>query len=66
MTHDPLCPVLSANRWDEYPWDCCCNILAKARSDERQKLHPAWWSQEYHAGYRQGYEDANGGKKAKA
>jgi len=33
MTHDPLCPVLSPQRWDHYPFSCCCELIAKVRED---------------------------------
>jgi len=33
MTHDPLCPVLSPQRWDRYPFSCCCDLIAKVRED---------------------------------
>jgi hypothetical protein len=33
MTHDPLCPVLSPQRWDHYPFSCCCDLIAKVRED---------------------------------
>jgi hypothetical protein len=33
MTHDPLCPVLSPQRWDRYPFGCCCGLIAKVRED---------------------------------
>jgi hypothetical protein len=37
MTHDPLCPVLSPQRWDHYPFSCCCEFIAKVREDTLAK-----------------------------
>jgi hypothetical protein len=37
MTHDPLCPVLSPQRWDHYPFSCCCELIAKVREDTLAK-----------------------------
>jgi hypothetical protein len=37
-THDPLCPIQSPQRWDRYPWSCCCDLITKVRQDERTKL----------------------------
>jgi hypothetical protein len=33
MSHDPLCPVLSPQRWDHYPFSCCCELIVKVRED---------------------------------
>ena len=38
MTHDPLCPLVSPQRWDRYPFGCCCYLIAQVRKEERQKL----------------------------
>jgi len=39
MTHDPLCPLVSPQRWERYPFGCCCDLIAKVRHDERQKIN---------------------------
>jgi hypothetical protein len=45
MTHDPLCPTQNPQRWDRYPWACCCDLIAAVRKDEFTKA------------YRKGYND---------
>ena len=37
MTHDPVCPVLSPQRWDHYSFSCCCELIAKVREDTLAK-----------------------------
>lgn len=60
--HDPLCPVNSHPDWTE----CVhCDLIAAVRTDERRRLDTAWWSEEYHRGYRQGHADATKRKGAR-
>lgn len=59
LVHDPLCPASG-----HLDGSICthCELIAAARTDERQRLETPWWSEEYHRGYRQGLADATGKK----
>lgn len=45
MKHDEMCPTQSPQRWDRYPWSCCCDLITAVRNDEFAKA------------YRKGYND---------
>jgi hypothetical protein len=37
MTHDPLCPVIPADK-NFSDWGCQCYLIAKVRADEKSRL----------------------------
>lgn len=38
--------------------ECCCDVIAKTRKDERSRWRTPYFSEEYHRGYREGQADA--------
>lgn len=62
--HDPMCP---ANRASIIPTGCRCDLIAKVRADERERIAVAInadaeavgnWDTAYDSGWRDGMQDA--------